>query len=93
MPIPIRWWPRWPRALPCRREGWASAGDGRDDSGEPAEPGRYRVRVELAQEGRTYTFADRIKLVPPEQVPGFKPEAAETDQQQRQSGGRGPEKR
>ena len=48
--------------------------DGRDDAGEPAEPGQYRVRVELAQEGRTYTFADRIKLVHPERVPGFEPE-------------------
>lgn len=43
--------------------------DGRDDADEAAEPGEYRVRVELAQEGRTYTFADRIKLVHPERVP------------------------
>ncbi|MEA2348433.1 MAG: FlgD Ig-like domain [Thermoleophilaceae bacterium] len=42
--------------------------NGLDQDGQPAPVGQYRVRVELAGEGRTYTFADRIKVVHPGQV-------------------------
>ncbi|MDQ3760018.1 MAG: hypothetical protein M3331_08770 [Actinomycetota bacterium] len=36
--------------------------DGRDDEGEKAEPGRYRLRVTLPSEGRQMVFPKRLDI-------------------------------
>jgi hypothetical protein len=38
--------------------------DGLTASGEPAPAGQYKVRVELDEQDRAYTFADILKVIP-----------------------------
>ena len=43
--------------------------DGRDDEGEPVEPGRYRLRVLLPSRGRDMVFPRRMRVGEVEGVP------------------------
>jgi flagellar hook assembly protein FlgD len=49
------------RRLPAGKSGFTWGGRG--ESGDPVAPGDYRVRVELTDQGRSYTFQDRMKVV------------------------------